>query len=61
MITHSQDRDWIPIAEQVSLETDSAKLAILIEQLCCALDGPKKAALRSTDQNRRGLAGRDSA
>lgn len=54
MITHLRDSDWIPIAEQVTLETDPAKLAILVEQLCCALDGWTKPALPSTEQNRRG-------
>ena len=38
MITHSQDVDWVPIAEQVSVEMDSAKLAILVKRLCHALD-----------------------
>jgi hypothetical protein len=38
MITSSQDRNWISIAEQVCVEMDSAKLAILIKRLCCALD-----------------------
>jgi hypothetical protein len=36
--TPSEDRTWISIAKQVSVEMDSAKLAVLIEQLCCALD-----------------------
>ena len=52
MITEFQDRQWISIAEQVSVETDFAKLAILVEQLCCALDGRKKAALPLTSQSR---------
>jgi hypothetical protein len=38
MITHSQDVDWVSIAEQVSVEMDSAKLAILVKRLCHALD-----------------------
>jgi hypothetical protein len=38
MITPSEDRNWISIAEQVSVEMDSAKLAILIKRLCSALD-----------------------
>jgi hypothetical protein len=50
MITHSQDRDWISIAEQVSVEKDSAKLVILVERLCCALNDRKKAALPLTGQ-----------
>jgi hypothetical protein len=38
------------IAEQVSVEMDSAKLAILVERLCCALNDCKKAALPLTGQ-----------
>jgi hypothetical protein len=30
--------DWISIEYQVSVETESAKLAILVTRLCCALD-----------------------
>ena len=36
------DRDWQSIAEQASKELDSAKLSILVEKLCCALDGEHK-------------------
>jgi hypothetical protein len=61
MVTHPQDRDWKSIAEQVSVEMDPVKFAILVEQLCGALEGGEKAALRSTDQNRRGLARSASA
>jgi hypothetical protein len=32
------DQQWYPIAEQVSKEMDSAKLTILVAQLCSALD-----------------------
>jgi hypothetical protein len=38
MITSREDNNWVSIAEQVSVEMDSAKLAILVERLCCALD-----------------------
>jgi hypothetical protein len=38
MTMPSQDRNWISIAEQVSVEKDPAKLAILVKRLCCALD-----------------------
>jgi hypothetical protein len=38
MTMPSQDRNWISIAEQASVETDPAKLAILVKRLCCALD-----------------------
>jgi hypothetical protein len=53
MITHSPDRAWISIAEQVRVEKDSAKLAILVERLCCALNDRKKAALPLTGQTNR--------
>ena len=33
---------WTPIAEQASKEMDSAKLLILVEKLCHALDGERK-------------------
>jgi hypothetical protein len=32
------DGDWRAIAEQVSKETDPAKLMILVANLCCALE-----------------------
>jgi hypothetical protein len=38
MITSREDSSWVSIAEQLSVEMDEAKLAILIKQLCCALD-----------------------
>jgi hypothetical protein len=38
MITSRSDGNWVSIAEQLSLEMDEAKLAILVKQLCCALD-----------------------
>jgi hypothetical protein len=38
MITSREDSNWVSIAEQLSLEMDEAKLAILVKQLCCALD-----------------------
>jgi hypothetical protein len=41
MATHSED--WISIAEQVSVETDPAKLMTLVERLCGALDNRKQA------------------
>ena len=30
--------DWRSIAEQTNKETDPAKLMILVEKLCCALE-----------------------
>ena len=38
MITAREDSNWVSIAEQLSLEMDEAKLAILVKQLCGALD-----------------------
>jgi hypothetical protein len=36
------DGDWRSIAEQASKEMDSAKLSLLVEKLCCALDSQQK-------------------
>jgi hypothetical protein len=38
MITAREDSNWVSIAEQLSIEMDEVKLAILVKQLCCALD-----------------------
>ena len=38
MAPQSTDQEWRSIAEQVSKEMDSAKLTILIDRLCRALD-----------------------
>jgi hypothetical protein len=40
MAVHLRDRDedWRSIAEQTTNEMDPAKLLILVEKLCCALD-----------------------
>jgi hypothetical protein len=38
MIQNPRDRKWYSIAEQASREMDSAKLTILVAQLCSALD-----------------------
>ena len=38
MTTSRADSNWVSIAERASKEMDEAKLAILIKQLCCALD-----------------------
>ena len=51
MTIYSQDRDWISIAEQASVEMDSAKLAILVERLCSALDERRKAPLPLTSKS----------
>ncbi len=41
MVSRLGDGDWRCIAEQTSKETDPAKLMILVEKLCCALDGER--------------------
>jgi hypothetical protein len=38
MAPNPRDQKWYPIAEQVSKETDPQKLAVLVDQLCSALD-----------------------
>jgi hypothetical protein len=45
MAPQSTDQEWRSIAEQVSRETDSAKLTILVDRLCRALDEHHKAPL----------------
>lgn len=35
--------EWRSLAEQASTEMDSAKLMILVEKLCCALDDEQPA------------------
>ena len=41
MAPYFENRNWQPIAEQASKEMDPAKLAILIEKLCGALEGER--------------------
>ncbi|MCU1304315.1 MAG: hypothetical protein JWQ87_4599 [Candidatus Sulfotelmatobacter sp.] len=36
------EHKWYSLAEQASTEMDAAKLAILVEQLCSALDESRK-------------------
>jgi hypothetical protein len=50
MTIPSQDRNWISIAEQASVETDPAKLAILVKRLCRALD---ECGTRAEDETKR--------
>jgi hypothetical protein len=49
------DQKWYSIAEQASKEMDSAKLAVLVAQLCSALDErgkpPTFAALKPVPVN----------
>ena len=42
MAPNITDPKWYSIAEQASTEMDSAKLTILVEQLCTALDECRK-------------------
>jgi hypothetical protein len=50
MAPHLGDGDWRFIAEQASKEMDPAKLLILVEKLCCALEGERseKSQFRAT-------------
>lgn len=38
MAPNPRDEKWYSLAEKASIETDSMKLTILVEQLCSALD-----------------------
>jgi len=42
MAPHLGDGDWLFIAEQASKEMDPAKLMILVEKLCHALEGKRR-------------------
>ena len=42
MAPHLEQGDWRLIAEQASKELDSQKLTILMEKLCCALEGERR-------------------
>ena len=52
MAPHRRDGDWVSIAEQASKEMDPAKLMILVEKLCRALEGEDrgKSQLTATSQ-----------
>jgi hypothetical protein len=41
------DEGWQSIAEHASKEMDSAKLMILVERLCCALNDERKQGSQS--------------
>ena len=45
MAPQSTDQEWRAIAEQVSKEMDSAKLTILVDRFCRALDEHHKSPL----------------
>jgi hypothetical protein len=49
-MVNSRDSDWMSIAAQASVEMDSTKLVVLVEQLCSALDDRKRGALPLTDR-----------
>jgi hypothetical protein len=38
MAPNPKDKKWFSLAEQASTETDQAKLMILVNRLCAALD-----------------------
>jgi len=42
MAPHFGVGDWRFIAEQTGNEMDPAKLMILVERLCCALEGERR-------------------
>jgi hypothetical protein len=48
MAPHSEDRDWMSIAEQVSEEKNPDRLMTLVGQLCSALENRKKAVVPLT-------------
>jgi len=48
MTPHLGDGDWLSIAEQASKEMDPAKLTILVEKLCCALEDERRGKSRLT-------------
>jgi len=49
MALHLEEGDWRPIAEQASREMDPQKLMILVEKLCCALDGERREKSRTNE------------
>jgi hypothetical protein len=42
MAPRLENQDWRSIAELICKEKDRAKLLILVEKLCCALDGERR-------------------
>jgi hypothetical protein len=49
MTTHSENRDWLSIAEQASKEMNPAKLMSLVKQICTALEDRRKPTSPLTD------------
>jgi hypothetical protein len=52
MAVHLRDEDWRSIAEQTTGEMDPAKLLILVEKLCCALDRELREKYRTEPTSR---------
>jgi hypothetical protein len=44
-----KDQQWQSIAEQASKEMDGAKLSVLVEQLCAAMDERSKGPRQSSN------------
>ena len=53
MTPHFGDEDWLSIAEQASKEMDPAKLTILVEKLCRALEGERRGVSQLTATSQR--------
>ena len=51
MALYLKNEDWRLIAEQVSTETDPAKLTLLVAQLCHALDDREKGPQQRHQEN----------
>jgi len=51
MALYLKKEDWRLIAEQVSNETNPAKLTLLVAQLCRALDGERESTSRRHQAN----------
>lgn len=52
MALYLKNEDWRLIAEEISNETDPAKLTLLVAQLCHALDGREKHPRLLRDQEK---------
>jgi hypothetical protein len=50
MALYLKNEDWRLIAQDICTETDPAKLTLLVDLLCRALDGESDAALRPERQ-----------
>jgi hypothetical protein len=52
MAPHLGNEDWRSLAEQASKEMDPARLTMLVEKLCCELEGDRRDKSRSADTPR---------